>query len=106
MNLDLLWLGSYDECYSEQTVADLFLHPTIYTPPVKPHYCDVFVNLPLPGGAAGVTKPHCCILEAYRLGVSLINTYPYFRYRFPSHIYPFPLQICSPLNITVLQLYV
>ncbi|XP_061188236.1 nose resistant to fluoxetine protein 6-like [Saccostrea echinata] len=49
LNFDIVWSGSYDECYKEDAVAGLFLHPSVYLPAVKPRYCTVQVQLPFPG---------------------------------------------------------
>ena len=57
LNLDVFWTGSYDECYSDSTIADIFLRPKTSIPPVDPRYCLVVIPLPIPGSTA-VIIPH------------------------------------------------
>ncbi|XP_062593447.1 nose resistant to fluoxetine protein 6-like [Saccostrea cucullata] len=49
LNFDTIWPGSYDECYKEYAVAGMFLRPSVHLPAVKPRYCTVNVQLPIPG---------------------------------------------------------
>lgn len=57
---------SYDECYSDSSVAAALLHPKTRLPSVKPRFCTVLVNLPFAFGAGGgvmCLKSWCVVLS-------------------------------------------